>query len=99
MVCKLCLTHTDHDDYLMIADEILQFGPGLLQHNVSIPIVNDNSVEAVESFSTVLTTTTAGITLAPSESLIYILDNGNRLLCAKIEVILTSYCYRCSGWL
>ena len=61
----------------MIADEILQFRPGLLQRNVSIPIINDNSVEAAESFSVLLTTTTAGVTLAPSESLIYILDNGN----------------------
>ena len=70
----------------MIAGEDLQFGPGLSQHNVSIHIVNDSHVETTELFSALLTTTTAGVTLAPRESLIYILDNGNCLLCYSPEI-------------
>lgn len=62
----------------MITGEDLQFGRGLSQfHNVTITIVNDSIVEMTELFSALLTTTTAGVTLAPNQSLIYILDNGN----------------------
>ena len=68
----------------MITGEDLQFGPGLSQHNVSIPVVNDSLVETTELFSALLTTTTAGVTLAPHESLIYIVDDGNCLLCAIV---------------
>ena len=70
----------------MIAGEDLQFGPGLSQHNVSIPIVNDSCVETTELFSALLTTTTPGVILAPRESLIYILDNGNCLLCYSPKI-------------
>lgn len=62
----------------MITGEDLQFGRGLSQfRNVTITIVNDSIVEMTELFSALLTTTTAGVTLAPNQSLIYILDNGN----------------------
>ena len=62
----------------MITGEELQFGRGLNQfRNVTITIVNDSIVEMTELFSALLTTTTAGVTLAPNQSLIYILDNGN----------------------
>ena len=62
----------------MITSEDLQFGRGLSQfRNVTITIVNDSIVEMTELFSALLTTTTAGVTLAPNQSLIYILDNGN----------------------
>ena len=65
----------------MITGEDLQFGRGLSHsYNVSIPIVNDSIVETTELFSALLTTTSAGVTLAPNQSLVYILDNGNCLL-------------------
>ena len=43
---------------------------------MSIPIVDDSVVETTELFSALLTTTSAGVTLAPNQSLVYILDNG-----------------------
>ena len=77
MNLSLCHLYIDRDDYFMIAGKVLQFGPGITQHVVSIPVVNDSTVEEVETFSVVLATTAAGVTLAPSESLIQILDDGN----------------------
>jgi hypothetical protein len=61
----------------VITGEDLQFGRSLSQsYNTSIPIVDDSIVETTEFFSVLLTTTTIGVTLAPNQSLIYILDNG-----------------------
>ena len=79
------LTYIDIDDYVSVTGEDLQFGRGLSRlRSVSIPIVNDSIVETTEFFSALLTTATAGVTLAPNQSLIYILDNGSCLLCAVV---------------
>ena len=54
----------------------LQFAPGITQLSASIPIVNDFAVEETEMFSVILSTETAGVTLAPNESFIHITDDG-----------------------
>ena len=61
----------------MIANEELQFRPGVTELFVLVPIINDNTSEDMETFSAVLTTTAAGVTLDPSKTSIHILDDGN----------------------
>ena len=64
------------DDFGIITNKELQFRPGITSLLVSIPIVNDDIVEGIETFSAVLKSTAAGVALAPNESSVIIFDDG-----------------------
>ena len=69
--------HTGPSDYGGVANMELQFESGMTKFNISIPIVDDGALEEMEVFSVALTTATAGVTLAPNETLVQIIDDGN----------------------
>ena len=81
LLCILTLTfpYTGVSDYTSVS-RMVTFSAGLSSASVSVPVTNDNVIEASEMFSGSLSAVTENVVIGPDTAYVTIMDDDGELM-------------------